>query len=322
MASNSYRDASLDAHEHRELIEVDAATLPPDKRLPFDSYTKHDSFTIPILPRETNFDGQTRQRLCSVSGSKVWIPTSQRQDYFEHIGQHLASFLHGSTDSDRKAAVATTTTQQLAIQVFDDADPASLRICIPILGHATSWLGRLEEPIPLPPVGQDHEPARHAANVCISSLALFAKVDASAIRDNPDSAVGAFLHDIGMAGRLQEFAGRAGELKFAEHALMRRHTQWNIEQVAEGVSLNSAVVDVLRHHHERMDGKGYPDRLVAESISLPARVVAIASVFNALTSKTPRRRAYSAYEALAVMGREMAGHFDPNLLRAFVGLLG
>ena len=93
MASSSPPAASSEAHEHRELFEVDAATLPPDKPLPFDSYTKHDSFTIPILPENTKFDSHTRQRLYSVSGSKVWIPNSQRQRYLNHLGQHYVGVL-------------------------------------------------------------------------------------------------------------------------------------------------------------------------------------------------------------------------------------
>ena len=215
-----------------------------------------------------------------------------------------------------------TMTQQLAIQVFENLSPGSLRACIPILSQVTSWLARLEQPISLPGIGQNHEPARHAANVYTSSLALFAKVDASAIGENPHSAIGAFFHDIGMTGRLQDLAGRPGELKFAEHALIRQHTLRRPDQIAEGTSLDPAAVDVIRHHHERIDGTGYPEELVGDSISIPARTVAITSAFNALTSKIPRRPAYSAYKALAIMGRDMARHFDPNLLREFVGILG
>ena len=76
-------------------------------------------------------------------------------------------------------------------------------------------------------------------------------------------------------------------------------------------------VDVARHHHERFDGNGYPDRLAGEEIPLSARIVAIADVYDALRSKRIYKPALPHADALRIMVKEDTGHFDPFLLTAF-----
>ena len=76
-------------------------------------------------------------------------------------------------------------------------------------------------------------------------------------------------------------------------------------------------VDVARHHHERFDGKGYPDRLAGEEIPLSARIVAIADVYDALRSKRIYKPALPHADAVRIMVKEDTGHFDPFLLATF-----
>ena len=76
------------------------------------------------------------------------------------------------------------------------------------------------------------------------------------------------------------------------------------------------VLPMVRSHHERWDGRGYPDRLTGEAIPLHARVLALADVFDALTTDRPYRPAFAPHEAVRMMGVDMAGAFDPTLFRS------
>jgi HD-GYP domain-containing protein (c-di-GMP phosphodiesterase class II) len=77
------------------------------------------------------------------------------------------------------------------------------------------------------------------------------------------------------------------------------------------------ILPLVRGHHERWDGKGYPDRLAADGIELSARIVCVADVFDALTTDRPYRRAFTWEEALTMMGTDVGKMFDPNLFPRF-----
>jgi putative two-component system response regulator len=79
--------------------------------------------------------------------------------------------------------------------------------------------------------------------------------------------------------------------------------------------------DIALHHHERWDGSGYPDGLVGLAISAPARVVAVADVFDALTMKRPYKEAWPMDRVLETMRESSASHFEPNMLAAFESVL-
>jgi len=76
-------------------------------------------------------------------------------------------------------------------------------------------------------------------------------------------------------------------------------------------------IDIARHHHERWDGKGYPDRLAGSDIPLADRIVGLADVYDALRSRRPHKPAIGHATAVHVMTEASAGHFDPVLLRVF-----
>jgi HD-GYP domain-containing protein (c-di-GMP phosphodiesterase class II) len=79
-------------------------------------------------------------------------------------------------------------------------------------------------------------------------------------------------------------------------------------------------IEVIRHHHERFDGSGYPDRLSGDSIPLAARIVAVCDVYDALRSRKPHRPPLSHLAAIEIVSSTSPGQFDPNLLEVFKGV--
>ena len=86
--------------------------------------------------------------------------------------------------------------------------------------------------------------------------------------------------------------------------------------------LGGVALDIVRHHHEKLNGKGYPDGLKGDQISPIVRVVTITDVFDALTTNRPDRKALSSFEALKLMGSKMGGELDTDLLRKFIEMMG
>jgi response regulator RpfG family c-di-GMP phosphodiesterase len=131
------------------------------------------------------------------------------------------------------------------------------------------------------------------------------------------------LHDIGKVGIPDSILLKPGPLTSAEWELMKQHTVIGANILDAAVFRSQcgnflAMASVIaRFHHERWDGTGYPAGLIGEEIPLPARIVAVADVFDALTSKRPYRKAISPQSAKATMLAEAGTHFDPAVVAAF-----
>ncbi|MEL6063203.1 MULTISPECIES: HD-GYP domain-containing protein [unclassified Methylobacterium] len=126
----------------------------------------------------------------------------------------------------------------------------------------------------------------------------------------------ALLHDIGKSRIPVDILNKPGPLNPEEIRLMQRHPEIGATLLAAQGDIEPEVIDVVRHHHERLDGTGYPDRLAGAAISDLVRIISICDVFSALTERRTYRQPASGPEALAIMV-EARGHLDPDLLRAF-----
>ncbi len=125
------------------------------------------------------------------------------------------------------------------------------------------------------------------------------------------------LHDLGKIGVPETILGKRGPLDPSERHLMERHPEIGAQIVAPLESLAPGVL-VIRHHHERWDGTGYPDRLRAGAIPIGARIVAVADVYDALTSDRPYRPAFARDAALKILRDEAGRTLDPEMVEAFV----
>jgi putative nucleotidyltransferase with HDIG domain len=128
--------------------------------------------------------------------------------------------------------------------------------------------------------------------------------------------LGATLHDIGKIGVPDGVLLKAGPLDDAENAVMRRHPVDGAAIVSRIESLR-AVVPIVRSHHERMDGSGYPDGLADDQIPLAARIVAVADTFDAMTTSRPYRKALPRETAAAEIRRVAGSHLCPRVAKAF-----
>jgi len=128
---------------------------------------------------------------------------------------------------------------------------------------------------------------------------------------------GFLLHDIGKIGIPDNILQKRGELSPSERRLLQTHTILG-QQLLSGVALlQGQGLEIVRHHHERWDGGGYPDGLAETDIPLPARVFAVADALDAMTSDRPYRDARSWEEAEAEILRERGHQFDPRVVEVF-----
>ena len=127
------------------------------------------------------------------------------------------------------------------------------------------------------------------------------------------------LHDIGKIGVPESVLTKKGRLTENEFDMIKRHPRIGFDILRGIPSLEDVLPGVL-HHHERWDGKGYPTGAAGEQISLFGRILAVADVFDALSSDRAYRKALPREDVLAEIERSSGTHFDPRMARAFLGL--
>ena len=136
-----------------------------------------------------------------------------------------------------------------------------------------------------------------------------------------EAGLAGLLHDMGKALMPPEVLNKPGKLTDAEFDVMRTHPDRGWALLSESQGVGEQVLDVCLHHHERIDGTGYPHRLPGEQITQLARMGAVCDVYDAITSNRPYKAGWDPGDAISRMAG-WKGHFDPQIFAAFVKSLG
>jgi putative nucleotidyltransferase with HDIG domain len=160
----------------------------------------------------------------------------------------------------------------------------------------------------------------HSVAVCALMISL-ARQLALPEHLHRDLGLAGLLHDIGKMGVPDPILNKPGQLSEQEFAIVRSHPQRGARILEDGEGVPEVALDVCRHHHERVDGAGYPHGLAGDALSLPARMGAICDVYDALTSNRAYKEAWTPVQAVTAMWG-WDGQFDRAILFAFFQAIG
>ena len=161
----------------------------------------------------------------------------------------------------------------------------------------------------------------HSVAVCALMVSLGRQLKLSAAQIS-DAGFAGLVHDIGKAVVPMEVLNKPGRLTDDEFEQVKSHPSKGWQLLKDSGVTNAVALDVCLHHHERMDGAGYPDKLAGDQISLMARMGAVCDVYDAITSNRPYKAGWDPAESLSRMAKWTGGHFDPRVFQAFVRSLG
>jgi len=164
---------------------------------------------------------------------------------------------------------------------------------------------------------RDRGTGLHAQRVRRYALDLAEAVDPSLLAD-PSLEYGFLLHDVGKIGISDHILLKQGPLNAEERELVHAHPVIGAQILHNVAMLQGGGIDVVRHHHERWDGAGYPDRLAGELIPLGARIFAVADTLDAMTSSRPYRAALGWPVAVEEIQAQSGRQFDPVVVQAFL----
>lgn len=162
----------------------------------------------------------------------------------------------------------------------------------------------------------DNYTFQHSLNVSLYSIAIGRKLQLPNTKIN-ELGLGAILHDIGKVFIAEDILKKPGKLTDEEFNMMKTHTELGFDYIRKHTDLPSVVAHCAYQHHERLDGSGYPRKLVGDQIHLYAQIIGIADVFDAVTSNRIYREAILPHEALEILYADAVYKFDQQLVEKF-----
>ena len=161
----------------------------------------------------------------------------------------------------------------------------------------------------------------HSVAVCVLMIALGRQLG---LEHEVLKQVGiaGLLHDIGKVFIPNEVLNKPGKLTDEEFNIVKTHPRKGWEFLKNSYEINDLILDVCRHHHERVDGMGYPDKLSGEALTLFARMGAVCDVYDAITSNRCYKKGWEPAESIRKMAEWKNGHFDEAIFHAFVKTVG
>src|SRR3954454_10239780 len=226
----------------------------------------------------------------------------------------VRSSLHGGalsfalTWSDLRALHATVAA------ALDGQGLVPTEVVQPALEQAHGRIRAVVESLALAVEAKDSVTSRHLRSVTELAVQLAAQIDPD-IAESDEFRYGCLLHDVGKIGVPERILSKPAPLSEDEWFVMRNHPDTGA-RVVEPLGLPQTVVDIVRPHHERWDGLGYPDGLAGEAIPLPARIFAVCDALDAMTSERPYRDPLPHSIAYARVRREAGRQFDPAVVAA------
>ncbi len=161
----------------------------------------------------------------------------------------------------------------------------------------------------------------HSVAVCILMIAVGKQLGLQG-EELKQAGMAGLLHDIGKMEIPDEILDKPGKLTDEEFDIMKSHPQrgWELLKSCDGI--HETALDVCLHHHERVDGKGYPEKLSGDALTLFARMGAVCDVYDAISSDRCYKKAWSPAESIHKMASWREGHFDEKVFQAFVKTIG
>ncbi len=315
-------------YEQKEFFEVPTSFLRLDSQLSFEIYLPPDNDSHPpVLYRNKNlpFTQEVKHRLMDHDVVTLLIPTESDQSFYQYIENNIGDILADPDISiDQRATYLYESAQNLIHSMMKDPRAGDmLHRSSNIADHAVHFMFKESDAFKslMQVTSYDYYTYTHSVNVFVFSTALAHAIGHSEFEVRIFGQ-GTLLHDIGKSMIDPAIIRSREKLTPSQWYEIKQHPVYGHQILLQQGIRDEVVLSTTRHHHEKLDGAGYPDGLRANDISRWARICAIADVFDAMTSRRTYKDAIGSFETLKIMRDEMSTQLDRHFLRVFIQMMG
>ncbi len=274
----------------------------------------------------TPFDQQARGRLTENGHKFVFVKREDSHHLNRYFEENLLQTLAdpGSTDEQRAQALYGTSVHIMRELMMDPAIPETVRSCRRIseksIQHIIATPSALSMIMDLASV--DYYTFTHSVNVMTYSVALASRLGYPPGEILVDLGQSALVHDVGKSYVDWKITNKSGPLTPDEFEVMKQHPDYGYKALASTKEIPENTLHAVLHHHEKLDGKGYPHGLVGGQIDLNVRIITCSDIYDALTTRRVYRPAMKSFPALQLMKEWVGTDLDESVYKAFVKMLG
>jgi len=292
----------------------------------FRVYIKQAGNYVLYAAENEQFTSRHRQKLHDAGVAEVYIRGEQKPNYDRYVEKHLPQILADSIiPVEERAKVLYTAADAVVREVFETRLPKGIgkreysRIAN-LVEKSLKFLA-IDESLKRIAALASHDYTVHTHNVqvFVFSTAILQNMKADEYT-LVQAGIGALLHDIGKTHIPVEILSKPGPLTPEERAVINTHPAKGLA-LCQDVPLTQTAAHCILMHHERMDGTGYPGGLPGELIPPYVRALAVADVYDALTTKRPYADAMQPFQALRLMRDEMSDAFDLDVFKRLIVIL-
>lgn len=310
--------------KQKKYKRIDKRLITEGSQIDFNLFLPNDTKSAMslFLQSDTAVDGNAKVKLREIEG--LYVSEEDEALYRAYVGRHLQSIAQNrDIPTDQKAQLIYEKAAETVSAMFKNPeslenvknakDVVNSSIEIILNDHcAVESLMKI--------TAHDYYTHTHSVNVSIYTLSLGAFLGVSG-NDLEILGMSAILHDLGKSKIDYEIINKNGKLTDEEFTQMKNHPVYGHE-IALKLGINDErILSGIRHHHEKIEGRGYPDNLKGDQISYFARIIGVCDVFDALSTKRSYKDPMSSFESLLLMKQQMAGHLDMDIVNAFIKML-
>jgi len=275
-----------------------------------------------FLQSDTVIDEDKKRSLNEIE--KLYIEKSEKDEYDSFMEKKLQFTVEDNSLSlEEKVDIIYSSTSELTNSLYQNPNALenvqrSKNIVEPILQSIIYDENAIKSFIKI--IEYDYYTHTHSLNVSIYSLCLGSELGLEKAKLN---ALGraALLHDLGKSNIDLNILNKMGRLSQFEFDEMKKHPSLGYEIALNLGITDKNILDGIRHHHEKLDGMGYPDGLIGDEITIFPRIIGICDIFDALTTQRSYKKALRSYDAIFLMKTHMHTHLDMILVDTFIKML-
>ncbi len=285
----------------------------------FEQVSNRDEYVL-FLPQDHPIDKAIKKKIDHLE-YHLYIKRSDLaiyEHFIDGIVQAVAKNTHIAIT--KKAAIIYRQASFVLDDMFHDPEalenvPKSKKVVNTFVDTILTDTHAIESLIKI--TAYDYYTHTHSINVCIYSLSLGSYIGLE-VKVLEALGISALLHDLGKSKIDHAITNKNGRLNDDEYEQMKHHPLYGYKIALKIGIKDPLILDGIRHHHEKIDGSGYPDGISAKKITLFARIIGVCDVFDALSTKRSYKERLSSFDALKLIKETMSHHLDIKFVDAFI----